>query len=336
MLGRDYSGTDLRWTAQDAPRPTARSRSSPASPTTRSTSTAAASRTSSARRSACRARCAATRTTTSPTSTSTCRARGSSRRRWTLHAGVRHSKRALLVRGPLHRRPEPRRQRQRRLRRDAAGRRRCCSRRRRRVHLYATAGRGFETPTLNELAYRPSGPTGLNLALGAGQERQLRGRRQDAHRLGRRQRRAVRDAHRATRSPRSDQRRRPLDVPERRLDAAARARGGVERRPAREPARAGRLHLARRALPRRLPDLHGDAVPGAEPHHPGRQPHPGHRARLALRRARLGAAARLARRRRGAGAEQGLGQRRQLRRRGRLRDRQRQRRLRRARRRAST
>ncbi|HSC62577.1 MAG TPA: TonB-dependent receptor [Caldimonas sp.] len=35
------------------------------------------------------------------------------------------------------------------------------------LHLYATAGRGFETPTLNELAYRPSGQTGLNLALGA-------------------------------------------------------------------------------------------------------------------------------------------------------------------------
>ncbi len=35
------------------------------------------------------------------------------------------------------------------------------------VHLYATAGRGFETPTLNELAYRPNGQTGLNLALGA-------------------------------------------------------------------------------------------------------------------------------------------------------------------------
>ena len=33
------------------------------------------------------------------------------------------------------------------------------------LHLYATAGRGFETPTLNELAYRPSGATGLNLAL---------------------------------------------------------------------------------------------------------------------------------------------------------------------------
>ena len=27
-------------------------------------------------------------------------------------------------------------------------------------HLYATAGRGFETPTLNELAYRPGGATG--------------------------------------------------------------------------------------------------------------------------------------------------------------------------------
>jgi iron complex outermembrane receptor protein len=35
------------------------------------------------------------------------------------------------------------------------------------VHLYATAGRGFETPTLNELAYRPNGATGLNLGLGA-------------------------------------------------------------------------------------------------------------------------------------------------------------------------
>jgi iron complex outermembrane receptor protein len=34
-----------------------------------------------------------------------------------------------------------------------------------RLRFYATAGRGFETPTLNELAYRPSGETGLNLAL---------------------------------------------------------------------------------------------------------------------------------------------------------------------------
>ncbi|MDQ6639528.1 MAG: TonB-dependent receptor, partial [Pseudomonadota bacterium] len=35
------------------------------------------------------------------------------------------------------------------------------------LHFYVTAGRGFETPTLNELAYRPNGATGLNLALGA-------------------------------------------------------------------------------------------------------------------------------------------------------------------------
>ena len=33
------------------------------------------------------------------------------------------------------------------------------------LHLYATAGRGFETPTLNELAYRPNGATGLNFGL---------------------------------------------------------------------------------------------------------------------------------------------------------------------------
>ncbi len=33
------------------------------------------------------------------------------------------------------------------------------------VHLYATAGRGFETPTLNELAYRSGGETGLNFSL---------------------------------------------------------------------------------------------------------------------------------------------------------------------------
>ncbi len=35
------------------------------------------------------------------------------------------------------------------------------------LRLYATAGRGFETPTLNELSYRPSGATGLNFGLNA-------------------------------------------------------------------------------------------------------------------------------------------------------------------------
>jgi iron complex outermembrane receptor protein len=33
------------------------------------------------------------------------------------------------------------------------------------VHVYANAGRGFETPTLAELSYRPGGATGLNFAL---------------------------------------------------------------------------------------------------------------------------------------------------------------------------
>ncbi|RQO63483.1 TonB-dependent siderophore receptor [Paucibacter sp. KBW04] len=35
------------------------------------------------------------------------------------------------------------------------------------LHVYASAGRGFETPTLNELSYRPNGQTGLNFALQA-------------------------------------------------------------------------------------------------------------------------------------------------------------------------
>jgi iron complex outermembrane receptor protein len=34
-----------------------------------------------------------------------------------------------------------------------------------RLHAYAAYGRGFETPTFNELAYRPSGLPGLNFAL---------------------------------------------------------------------------------------------------------------------------------------------------------------------------
>ena len=33
------------------------------------------------------------------------------------------------------------------------------------INLYATAGRGFETPTFNELAYSPAGGSGLNFAL---------------------------------------------------------------------------------------------------------------------------------------------------------------------------
>ncbi|MFG6468027.1 TonB-dependent receptor family protein [Roseateles sp. BYS87W] len=41
------------------------------------------------------------------------------------------------------------------------------------LRLYATAGKGFETPTLNELSYRASGATGLNFALQAATSRSL-------------------------------------------------------------------------------------------------------------------------------------------------------------------
>ena len=39
------------------------------------------------------------------------------------------------------------------------------------LNLYASAGRGFETPTFNEISYRPSGP-GLNFALQSAKSRQ--------------------------------------------------------------------------------------------------------------------------------------------------------------------
>ena len=89
-----------------------------------------------------------------------------------------------------------------------------------------TAGRGFETPTFNELAYRPDGATGLNFALQAGAS-------SDNYELGAK---TAADARRAesplalfeTRHARRDrdpdERRRPLDVPERRRDAAPRHR----------------------------------------------------------------------------------------------------------------
>lgn len=40
------------------------------------------------------------------------------------------------------------------------------------LNLYASAGRGFETPTLNELAYRANGGTGLNFGLQSATSRQ--------------------------------------------------------------------------------------------------------------------------------------------------------------------
>jgi len=41
------------------------------------------------------------------------------------------------------------------------------------LNLYASTGRGFETPTFNELAYRPGGATGLNFGLNSARSRQI-------------------------------------------------------------------------------------------------------------------------------------------------------------------
>jgi outer membrane receptor protein involved in Fe transport len=127
------------------------------------------------------------------------------------------------------------------------------------------------------------------------------------------------------------QQRWPLDLPERRQHAPARARTGMGAPLRRSAARAGERDLARRALPGRIQHLLRRALPDAEPGHPGRQPpaRPG-----ALGRAREpgpGAAAGLACRGAASAAEQRGRQRRQCRRRRGLCGRQRQRRLRAAR-----
>jgi iron complex outermembrane receptor protein len=86
--------------------------------------------------------------------------------RWTVHAGVRHSKVRFSSEDHYIAPPNP--DDSGKLDFDAtlpvAGLMFAATPA---LHFYVTAGRGFETPTLNELAYRPSGLTGLNLDLGA-------------------------------------------------------------------------------------------------------------------------------------------------------------------------
>jgi iron complex outermembrane receptor protein len=86
--------------------------------------------------------------------------------RWTVHAGLRHSKVSFSSRDNYIVGPNP----------DDSGELHFDAtlpvvgvmfEATPALHFYVTAGRGFETPTLNELAYRPNGLTGLNLALGA-------------------------------------------------------------------------------------------------------------------------------------------------------------------------
>ena len=109
------------------------------------------------------------------------------------------------------------------------------------VHLYATAGRGFETPTLNELAYRPNGQTGLNFDLQAARSNSLELGVKTRSTAGATLDVAVFE-HRAPSDEIVDavQHRRPLDLPERRLDAAARPRARLVAATCRRPARAGR------------------------------------------------------------------------------------------------
>ena len=152
---------------EDAGSATGPSPWSAASPTTRWRSTARATRTSSARRSACRARCGATRDNDVSNFDQYLQGSWRIRQRWTVDAGVRHSSVRFKSDDSYIVGAESRRQRQR-----AATARRCrwsglMFAASDSVHLYATVGRGFETPTLNELAYRPSGETGLNLDLKA-------------------------------------------------------------------------------------------------------------------------------------------------------------------------
>ncbi len=138
------------------------------------------------------------------------------------------------------------------------------------VHLYATAGRGFETPTLNELAYRPNGATGLNLALGAATS--------NSYEVGVKTRTEWGDVNLALFETRTDNEIATLSNVGGRStyqNVGATKRRGLEAewsRELRENLRApGRLHLARRALSRHVHDLHGDALRDAEPDRSGRQ-----------------------------------------------------------------
>ncbi|HEV8312190.1 MAG TPA: TonB-dependent receptor [Burkholderiaceae bacterium] len=52
------------------------------------------------------------------------------------------------------------------------------------LQAYASAGRGFETPTLNEVAYRPSGASGLNTGLRAATSRSIEAGLRGRHEQG--------------------------------------------------------------------------------------------------------------------------------------------------------
>jgi iron complex outermembrane receptor protein len=112
-------------------------------------------------------------------------------------------------------------------------------------------GRGFETPTLNELSYRPDGQGGLNFALQpavndsveVGAKGRLAGGLLTAALFKTRTSDEIVTAH---------QHRRPCHVPERRPHHARRLRAGLAARDRGPLAHPAGLHLARRPLQRHL------------------------------------------------------------------------------------
>ena len=184
--------------------------------------------------------------------------------RWSLTAGVRHSAVKFSSADSYFAGRQWRRQRRSALQRNLAGRGPD-------VRLVAAvasvrrrAGRGFETPTFNELAYRPDGTAGLNFALKPSRSSNLelgvKGRSPSGsawrQRVGRR---IVPDRHpRRDRDP--HQQRRPQLVPERGRDPSPRPGAGLERRAGAGLADPALAHLAGCALPRCLRRLQRHAL----------------------------------------------------------------------------
>ena len=153
--------------------------------------------------------------------------------------------------------------------------------------VFASVGRGFETPTVTELAYRPDGGAGFNLDL------------QPAHfdtaevgarwRLGARRRQHRRVSHRRRRRDRAGrQPRRPRQLRQRRAARAATASRLASQARCGQRwsyALAANWLRARFTAAFQLPRRHGGAEQRA--HGRGGQPHSRHPARRRLRRAGL-------------------------------------------------
>ena len=136
------------------------------------------------------------------------------------------------------------------------GARRCAGASRRTLNLYASVGRGFESPTLNELAYRPDGSSGFNAALQRADEPAVRDRREVAQRGSRLALdvalfRAETDDEIGVRTNAGGR----STFQNVGRTGASGAEASLRWRLDADAARAGRRDAARRHLPRRLPHL---------------------------------------------------------------------------------